>query len=82
MRRMNTITFDTMSFTRKLREAGLDERQAEAVVRVMADAQSNLVARDHFDLHMKLIDAKFDKITWMLGVVLGLAIANFAKQYF
>ena len=33
---MGTITFDTLSFTRKLRDAGFDERQAEAVVRVMA----------------------------------------------
>ena len=27
---MGTITFDTLSFTRKLRDAGFDESQAEA----------------------------------------------------
>jgi hypothetical protein len=29
---MSTITFDTLDFTRKLRDAGFDERQSEAVV--------------------------------------------------
>jgi hypothetical protein len=79
---MATITFDTLNFTRKLRDAGFNEAQAEAVVRVVADAQDNVVTRDHFDSKMHVIDARFDKLTWMLGAVLGLAIANFAKQYF
>ncbi len=79
---MTTVTFDTLTFTRKLRDAGFDEKQAEAVVRVVADAQNNLVTRDYFDAKMSLVDVKFDKLTWMLGAVLGLAIANFVKQYF
>lgn len=41
-----------------------------------------LVTREHFDSRMTVIDAKFDKVTWMLGAVLALAIANFAKQFF
>ncbi len=79
---MSTVTFDTLTFTRKLRDAGFNEKQAEAVVRVVAYAQDNVVTRDHFDSKMSIIDVKFDKLTWMLGAVLGLAIANFAKQYF
>jgi hypothetical protein len=72
---MSTITFDTLEATRKLRDAGFDEKQSETVVRVLSDAQSNLVTREHFD-------AKFALVQWMLGAVLVLAIANFAKQYF
>ncbi|MCK0507949.1 DUF1640 domain-containing protein [Aromatoleum anaerobium] len=90
---MSTITFDTLEFTRKLREAGFDEKQAEAVVRVMADAQSSLVTREHFDVETKLtrehFDAKIDLLRaenshtrWMLGILTALAIANFAKQFF
>ncbi len=79
---MSTVTFDTLHFTRKLRDAGFDEKQAEAVVPVVADVQDKLVTTDHFDSKMSVIDTKFDKMTWMLGAVLGLAIANFAKQYF
>jgi uncharacterized protein YfcZ (UPF0381/DUF406 family) len=39
---MSTITFDTLDATRKLRDAGFNEKQAETVVRVLSDAQSNL----------------------------------------
>lgn len=83
---MSTITFDTLDFTRKLREAGFDERQAEAVVRVMADAQTALVTREHFDAKIETLetrlDAKMDKLSWMMGIIIALAVANFAKQFF
>jgi hypothetical protein len=83
---MSTITFDTLSFTRKLREAGFDEQQAEAVVRVVADAQEALVTREYFDTKMdKLearVDARIDKLSWMMGILIALAVANFAKQFF
>lgn len=72
---MATITFDTLDATRKLRDAGFDEKQAETVVRVLADAQSNMVTREHFD-------AKFALLQWMLTAVLALVIAIFVKQYF
>jgi hypothetical protein len=65
-----------------LREAGFDEQQAEAVVRVLSDAQSNLVTREHFDAKFSVVEAKMDKLQWMLAAVLAVAIANFAKQYF
>ncbi|KFB70747.1 MAG: hypothetical protein AW09_004141 [Candidatus Accumulibacter phosphatis] len=83
---MSTVTFDTQEFVAKLRAAGFDEKQAEAVVRVVADAQSHLVTREHFDVKLELletkIDAKFDKLSWMMGILIALAIANFAKQFF
>ncbi len=83
---MSTVTFDTQEFVAKLRAAGFDEKQAEAVVRDVADAQSHLVTREHFDVKLELletkIDAKFDKLSWMMGILIALAIANFAKQFF
>lgn len=86
MHTMSIITFDTLEFTRKLREAGFDERQAEVVVRVMADAQSALVTREHFDARMETLetrlDSKVDKLSWMMGILIALSIANFAKQFF
>jgi len=69
-----------------LRDAGFDERQAEAVVRVMADAQSTLVTREHFDAKIETLetrlDAKMDKLPWMMGMLIALAVANFAKLFF
>ena len=83
---MRTITFDTLSFTRKLRDAGFDERQAEAVVRVMSEAQEALVTREYFDAKIQTLetrlDAKIDKLSWMMGILIALAVANFAKQFF
>lgn len=63
---MATITFDTLDFTRRLRDAGFEERQAETVVRIMADAQSNLVTREHFDAELKLL-------RWMIGASLAIS---------
>ena len=37
---MTTITFDTHKFVRKLRTAGFDEGQAEAVAEAFSEAQS------------------------------------------
>ncbi len=79
---MGTVTFDTLDATRRLRDAGFDEKQAETVVRVLSDAQSNLVTREHFDSSMAVVDAKFNKLTWMLGVLIAIAVTNFAKQFF
>lgn len=79
---MSTITFDTLDATRKLRDAGFDEKQAETVVRVLFDAQSALITREHFDAKFAVVEAKMDKLSWMMGILIALAVANFAKQYF
>ena len=65
---MTTITIDTLDATRKLRDVGFDEKQSETVVRVLADAQSNLVTREHFD-------SEFALLKWMLGVNLAFTMA-------
>jgi hypothetical protein len=40
---MATLTFDTLELVDKLKSAGFVQEQAEAVVRVIADAQQDLV---------------------------------------
>ncbi|MDP1605360.1 MAG: hypothetical protein Q8L93_01750 [Rhodocyclaceae bacterium] len=37
---------------------------------------------DSLDARFSLVDAKFDKLSWMMGIVIALAVANFAKQFF
>jgi uncharacterized membrane protein affecting hemolysin expression len=71
---MSTITFNTLDLNRKLRDAGFDETQAEVVVRVMLETQSERVAREHFD-------AKFDKLQWMMGAMLGIGITILFKLF-
>lgn len=71
---MSSITFDTLSFTRKLQDAGFNEKQAETVVRVLAESQENLVTREHFDAETKLT-------RWMVGATLAGVISLVLKGF-
>ena len=86
---MSTITFDTQELVRELRSSGIPQEQAEAVVRTIVTAHEGLATRHDLALleakldgRFTVIDVKFDKVQWMLGIVIALAVANFAKQFF
>ena len=86
---MSTITFDTQELVRELRTSGMPQEQAEAVVRTIVTSHNGLATKSDIErLEMKLdgkfalVDAKFDKLSWMLGILIALAVANFAKQFF
>ena len=53
---------------------------------MVAEAQSNLVTRDHFDNKLEMLEtkfeSKFDKLSWMFAALIAIAVANFAKQFF
>lgn len=71
---MTTIAFDTLSFTRRLQEVGFNEKQAETVVRVLAESQENLVTREHFDAETKLT-------RWMVGATLAGVVSLILKSF-
>lgn len=87
---MTRITFDTHKFVKDLRDAGVPEPQAEAFVRaqqeILSQALDTTLATkaDIRDVHsdLVLIDNKVDKLSWMMGILIALAVANFAKQVF
>lgn len=86
---MSTITFDTQELVRELSAAGLQPAQADVVVRALSKAQSELVTHadldrleNRLDRRMDGLDAKMDKLSWMLGILIAIALANFAKQFF
>lgn len=76
---MSTITFDTHKFIRKLRSAGFEEAQAEAVSDAFSEAQveSGLatkrdiddVRRDMRELEQRLIIKLGALIAFAIGVV-------------
>lgn len=74
---MSTITFDTYKFVRKLRDAGFDERQAEAVANAFYDATTDVapVTREYFDVKLKaeIEAAKSDIIKWVAGLLIAQA---------
>lgn len=68
---MTTITFGTHDFVRRLIDAGLDSRQAETVVRIIADAQTDLVTkRDLSDLEGRLIN-RMETMEYRMTIKLG-----------
>jgi hypothetical protein len=86
---MSTITFDTQELVRELRTSGLPQEQAEAVVRIIVKSHTELATKTDIErLELKLdgrfsmVDAKFDKLSWMIGILIAIAVANFAKQFF
>ena len=87
---MPTITFDTHKFVKDLRDAGVPELQAEAFVRAQQEILSQALdttLATKADIRevrsdLVLLDSKMDKLSWMMGILIALAVANFAKQYF
>ena len=91
---MSTLTFDTLRYTERLRAAGVPEQQAkaeaEALRDVLAEAMDSSLATkaDLMDvkadlrLEMAGIRGELSTIKWMMGVLIAVAVANFAKQFF
>ena len=73
----------------ELRAAGMPAEQADAVVRTIVKSHTELATKHdierlelRLDSRFALVDAKFDKLTWMMGILIALALANFAKRFF
>ncbi|MGZ5579221.1 MAG: DUF1640 domain-containing protein [Methylobacter sp.] len=66
---MTTITFDTLELADKLKAAGFAPAQAEAVVRVVVEAQIIKVTRDYLDAGLS--ENKVDLTKWIAGMLLA-----------
>jgi len=90
---MTTITFDTLELVDKLKTAGIPQAQAEAVVRVIAEAQDGLITKHDLteakneikaDMNVRFerIDGELKLNRWMLGVLLAGVISLVLKAFF
>ena len=90
---MTTITFDTLELVDKLKTAGIPQAQAEAVMRVIADAQETLVSNVTLVHRLKKTelrsDARFERIDgelklnrWMLGIIIAGIMSLVLKTFF
>ena len=63
---MSAIGFDTLKFARKLKEAGVPDKQAEAQAEVLGEAflynLDEIVTRDYLDARLAPINARLDGI--------------------
>ena len=76
---MTTLTFDTLAYVKKLREAGVDEKQAEAqaaaLVSVLKETSGEFATKQDIDRLRDQMDAKLTLLQWMLGFNLALSTA-------
>lgn len=88
---MSTITFDTLKFVERLERAGVSREQASAMAEAFKDASSDAELATRKDIALAVAELKTEIANvrgemslakWMLGAVLAIAIANFAKQFF
>ena len=80
---MTAITFDTLKFAKRLREAGVPDSQAEAIAEAFREASSEeLVTREYLDtrllvtkseLETRIEAAKGDLIKWVAGLLIAQA---------
>ena len=84
---MTTMTFDTLAYSKKLRDAGIDEKQADAQALALASVlkeTSGDVAKKQ-DIHSLKQDiqllkqdfqAQFNLLKWMVGFNMALTAAG------
>lgn len=68
---MSTITFDSLKLADKLKTAGFTAEQAEAIVRVIAEAQDELVTKKDLEISLAPLKADVNLLKWMMGFVLA-----------
>ena len=71
---MNAAAFDTYTAAKHLRDAGFDERQAEAAVSMVRDAVG--ADRDELATKADIADLKADMLKVAIGIAIGVVIAN------
>ncbi len=91
---MSTITFDTLKFVKQLEASGVPPGQAEAFVlaqqQILSDVLDSTLAtkadllatKNELKLDIAGLRGEMANVKWILGAVLAVAIANFAKQFF
>ena len=82
---MATITVDSLRLSDKLKTAGFTAEQAEAVVRVVAEAQNELVTKQdwQFSLEQELSPIKADLLVlkWAVGLNTALCLLILGKLF-
>jgi hypothetical protein len=61
---MNALTFDTLQFVQRLRKAGIEDNEAEAIAEAVRDAQANADIATKRDM----AELKAELIKWVVSV--------------
>lgn len=58
---MSESAFDTLGASRRLKAAGIEAEQADAIVEVMGQSANRLVTVEHFDAGLAMLGARIEK---------------------
>ena len=90
---MSTITFDTLKFAQRLKDAGISEQQAVAQADALSSVLSEslniqIATKTNINLLEKYVDKRFtelDKqlaiIKWGLALIIAVEVLPFLKTY-
>jgi hypothetical protein len=53
----------------------------EALDTTLATRADIVAAKTELKIDIAALDGKFDKLSWMMGILIALAVVNFAKQF-
>lgn len=84
------LTFDTFKYVERLEKAGASRELAAALVEAQRDSFSEALDTqiatkgDIAEIKSEIFKlmGEMANIRWMMGMLIALAVANFAKQYF
>jgi len=79
---MTTITFDTLELVDRLKTAGIPQEQAEAIVRVIAEAQNRLVTKDDLEIALSPLKTDLAVLKWMMGILIAGVLSIVLKTFF
>ena len=79
---MTAVTFDTLELTGILKDSGIDQKQAEAIVKSIVKSQAELVTKGYLDAKLAPILTDLAVIKWMMGILLGGVLSLVMKAYF
>jgi hypothetical protein len=82
---MSTITFDSLKLSDRLKTAGFTAEQAESVVRVIAEAQDDLVTKKDLDIALEReihpLKADLLVLKWAVGLNTALCLLILGKLF-
>ena len=78
---MSTITFDSLKLSDRLKTAGFTPEQAESVVRVIAEAQDDLVTKNDLEIALSPLKSDLLVLKWVVGLNTALCLLILGKLF-
>lgn len=78
---MATITFDSLKLSDKLKTAGFTPEQAEMVVRVIAEAQDELITKKDLEIALSPLKSDLLVLKWAVGLNTALGLLILGKLF-